>query len=97
MFGKGASSADVLGGRDASREFVRLEDGSDRETDTTKEMGACDDDAAHEYLEGVRLLVVTSGLTLVMFLGMMDISIIATVSRAFTPGRAYLTDEVDIS
>ncbi|KXJ92627.1 efflux pump protein [Microdochium bolleyi] len=41
-------------------------------------------DVAHEYLEGMRLLLVTSSLTLVMFLGMMDISIIATAIPRIT-------------
>lgn len=64
---------------------MRLEDSSDRDNDTatSKELDVRGDDVvAHEYLHGMRLLSVTSGLTLVMFLGMMDVSIIATVSHA---------------
>jgi len=65
---------------------MRLEDSSDRDNDTatSKELDVRGGHgAAHEYLHGTRLLSVTGGLTLVMFLGMMDVSIIATVRRSF--------------
>lgn len=71
---------------------MRLEDSSDRDNDTatSKELDVRGDDdvVTHEYLHGMRLLSVTSGLTLVMFLGMMDVSIIATVSRPLLLYRA---------
>ncbi|KAH7032764.1 major facilitator superfamily-domain-containing protein [Microdochium trichocladiopsis] len=61
---------------------MRLEDGSDPETDTSRELGP--PEFTHEFLHGLRLLLVTGGLTLVMFLGMMDISIIATAIPQIT-------------
>lgn len=43
------------------------------------------------YLTGARLFLVMTGVTLVMFLAMLDIAIITTVRRHVLPARLCLT------
>lgn len=55
-----------------------------RETTEAKEegLGSAEDLHSHEYLSGFRLVMVLSGLTLAVFLMLLDASIVATVRWA---------------
>lgn len=67
--------------RDQNDEAVTYVNHQVRETAEAKEegLGSAEDVPNHEYLSGLRLVLVLSGLTLAVFLMLLDASIVATV------------------